>query len=164
MIRALILSLILNFEIPEIRANEGTFIDEQEFMSTKDAEKRYGTSPFSSQKFKQGSVHERSLMAVDLVKGRKFIGKKPEDVRDQLGAYTGHFWNDNIPTYIIEEGWNKGADTWQLVFLLDSDGNIDDGNIQARGIRFAFPDCVTIHLIHDRQSDVYIPFTQIDPS
>ena len=126
MIMAYMMALILRLEGAALATSEATFIDDQEFMSIAEVERKYGKKPFSNEKFKRGSVEERASMVAHLIKSKKFIGKKPEEVREQLGPYAGHFWNDNIPTYIIEEGWNKEGDTWQVVFLLDAQGNVNE--------------------------------------
>ena len=58
-----------------------------------------------------------------------FIGKSAEEVRKELGEFTGNFFSDSIPAYLIEEGWKKGKDTWQLVFLLNENGKVNEVKI-----------------------------------
>lgn len=101
----------------------------QEYMSLADAQKRWPQKPFSVDGFKKGSPRDRASMVVDLIKGGGFIGKAAQDVRNVLGDYTGYFFSDRIPAYLIEEGWQTKRDTWQVVFLLNLEGKIKEVRI-----------------------------------
>jgi hypothetical protein len=103
---------------------------DQDYMSLSDAQKKWGHRTFSIESFKSGSISDRASMAVSLVEHKaQFLGKTPKDIRKMLGGFTGYFWSERVPTYIIEEGWKNKKDTWQLVFLLSSDSAVDDVKI-----------------------------------
>ena len=100
------------------------YLSRQEFMDIKVAEKRFGIRSLVENEFRKGTVDIRAPMAVFIVKSGLFSGKSTQQVRQILGPSTGHFWNDTVPAYIIEEGWRKQESTWQLVFLLRDDGRV----------------------------------------
>ncbi len=89
------------------------------YMSVSNAKARWGITSFDANKWKAGSSKVRASMVASLVEGRQFIGKPISSIRGLLGNYSGHLWSDEIPTYIVEEGWDTGKDTWQVVFLPD---------------------------------------------
>lgn len=95
-------------------------------LSAKDAEKRWGRMDFNEAKFKSGSIEERAKMASDLLTKRQLIGIPLPTIRDKLGEPTGYFWNDQIPAYLLNEGWKTDQDVWQLVFLPGKDGKVGD--------------------------------------
>jgi len=89
----------------------------KDYMGVEDATKRWGHETFDPQKFKSGDVKKRASMVSSLIEGKTLVGKPLSEIRPLLGEFSGHYWNDNIPTYIVEEGWKTNSDTWQLVFL-----------------------------------------------
>jgi hypothetical protein len=103
-----------------------------EFMSVYDAEKKWGKTAFEAEKFKKGNEGIRASMAVSLITSKRFVGKPLRSVEAELGAPTGYYVNDGIPTYIItpEQPKGKRTDVWQLVFLPDKDWkNVDEVKI-----------------------------------
>lgn len=104
----------------------GNYLDKQIFMDLGQAEARYGVQTFVASSFRTGSTVERAKMAVSLVKKKVFVGMTPQQIKKELGNFTGYFFSDYIPAYLIEEGWEKGNDTWQLVFLLDDSGHVNE--------------------------------------
>jgi len=107
-----------------------TYLSRWETMSLDKAKKRWGESPFDPVKFKNGDLKTRSSMVVDLIKSKYFIGRDTNVVREELGAYSGFFWSDTIPVYIIEEKSEKNPKTWQIVFLIDQNWKITEIRIQ----------------------------------
>lgn len=109
------------------------YLSRQEFMNVQTAKTRYGAKPIDVDLFRKasgaGHLAMAAAMAVTIIKTKHFIGKTPQEVKSLLGPPTGHFWNDTIPSYIIEEGWRTGQSTWQLVFLLDDLGRISEARI-----------------------------------
>lgn len=71
-------------------------------------------------------MQQRAEMTVNLIESKQFVGLAPEQVKDELGPYTGRFWSYTVPAYMIEEGWKKSADSWQIVFLLGENGKVSD--------------------------------------
>jgi len=102
------------------------YLASQEFLTSSEAKIKWGNHPFSPEKFKKGSVEEKAAMAAQLTRIKTLLGKTPTEIKTLLGEFSGHFWNDSIPTYLIEEGWQKGGDSWQVVFLLDNVGRVSE--------------------------------------
>lgn len=98
----------------------------KDFMSPSDARKRWGHEKFDPEKFKNGDTKVKASMAASLIESKSLLNKPLPEVKDILGEYSGHYWNDDIPTYIIEEGWRADKDTWQLVFLPDKDRKVKE--------------------------------------
>lgn len=65
-------------------------------------------------------------MASDLLKKRQLKGLNLKLVKEKLGDHTGYFGNDQIPSYLLNEGWKRDEDVWQLAFLPGRDGNVED--------------------------------------
>ena len=106
------------------------YLANQEFMAPDKAVTLWGHKPFSADEFKNGDLTIRASMAASLIEGKALIGKTPKQVRDTLGSSTGYFWNKDIPAYFLDEGSKeKDHETWQLIFLPDSKGNIGDVRI-----------------------------------
>jgi len=122
-----VVSLI--FTLSSANSTESNYLNNQHFMSLSEAENRWGKKEFSPDAFKKEKVNNRAKMAVSLIKKKQFIGKTSTQVKEALGEFSGHFWSHNIPTYLIEEGWNQKLDTWQLVFLLDEAGKVKEVRI-----------------------------------
>lgn len=97
-----------------------------ETLSLEQAEKRWGRSVFSEENFKNGSPEIKAKMAVEIVEKKIFVGSTIQEVETALGRHDGHYKNDFIPAYALNEGWKKNEDTWQLVFLPNSDRQIKD--------------------------------------
>lgn len=112
-----------------VYGNTKSYLDKWEYMTPQSAEKRWGHKVFSAEAFKSATPQERATMSSDLITKKIFIGKTAEYVRSQLGATSGYFWSDHIPTYFIEEGWSQKKDSWQLVFLLDKNDRVTEVKI-----------------------------------
>lgn len=90
-------------------------------LSAQDASSRWGTQTFVADKFRTGDYNIRAQMASDIVKKNLFAGKSIRAVWATLGSHDGHFKNDVVPAYILNENEN---DIWQLVFLVDMDRKV----------------------------------------
>mgnify|MGYP000013392135 CR=1 FL=1 len=123
-----VIAFILFF-LPPFFSNATTYLDQQEFMSLDTAEKKYGSGSFDALKFRTAKLNERAAMAVSLIRSKKYIGKLPNDVKKDLGPYSGYFWSDSIPTYLVETSTDKAKGSWQLVFLIDEQGAITEVKI-----------------------------------
>jgi hypothetical protein len=98
-------------------------------MPTHEAEKKWGRFQFDEKQFRKASTEVRAKMAADLAEKNPYIGTRPEDIKAKLGEFTGYYWKHRVPAYLIEEGWQKKSDTWQLVFILDSNGLVKEVKI-----------------------------------
>lgn len=93
---------VTNFSTKELTANE--------------AIQKWGYIKFDSKQFKSGDYIIKSKMCSDLLNNNPYLGKSVSAVWEDLGYHDGHFKNDVVPAYILNEEEN---DVWQLVFLLD---------------------------------------------
>ena len=99
-----------------------------ETMSLKKVCKTWGSAPLDIAKFKQAEKEEteeaedttRAKMACSLLKNqKKYIGKDTSEIRNLFGDYTGHYFIDMSPAYIIGGTDKKDTNTWQIVFLIN---------------------------------------------
>lgn len=98
-----------------------------ETLKAKDVENRWGKEKFSAEVFKQASIQQRSKMAADLLKNQKqFFGKDAVEVRKSLGDFSGHYFSESYPTYLIEKGSEIHPESWQLVFLIDRNSKVKE--------------------------------------
>ena len=98
-----------------------------QIMSIKEVCKKWGEDVFDLTKFKETNTHEsvRAKMTCSLLKNQKqYYGIERHKIRNIFGVYSGHYFKDVIPTYLIETAKSKKQDTWQLVFLSDRNHKI----------------------------------------
>ncbi len=57
---------------------------------------------------------------------KQFIGKDILEIRKLFGDFTGHYFVDISPTYIVGGVNSTDTNTWQLVFLINHDEKILD--------------------------------------
>jgi hypothetical protein len=92
------------------------------FMPLSQATEKWGVDNFDSTKFQSGDERVRSAMAVDVFKNmKKYIGLTPARIRELFGQPDGYFWSDTILAYQIQYYKNSTRESWQIVFLPDSD-------------------------------------------
>lgn len=95
-----------------------------EVMSENQVCEKWGNAKLDIAEFKK-SEESRSKMACSLMKGQKqFYGKNAIEIRSLLGDFTGHYFSESYPTYLVQIAKIKGEDSWQLLFLIDSDRNV----------------------------------------
>lgn len=103
-------------------------------MSASKAEARWGSEPFDAKKFKDGDYPTRAKMAASLIKNKKqWIGRPLTDIREQLGSHDGYYFTDMVPAYLITWGEKKGDETWQIVFLPDTEYKVKELIIELNG-------------------------------
>ncbi len=93
-----------------------------ETMSLKKVCKTWGSLPLDIAQFKQAEEDEatRAKMTCSLLKNQKnYIGKDTTEIRKLFGDYTGHYFIDMSPAYIIGGVNEKDKNTWQIVFLIN---------------------------------------------
>ncbi len=90
-----------------------------DFMSTKDAETKWGTLTLNAEQFKAGDLSKRAPMAVDAIKRSLYVGKNRNDVRRDLGAPDSYFFSDTIYAYKIMPFPGPKKEIWHLVFIPD---------------------------------------------
>lgn len=90
-----------------------------EFMTPKDAEKKWGSKPFDKKLFRNGDSTKREAMAVDIVSRKLYVGKPMELVRAELGDPDSYFFSDTIYAYKIMPFPGEHKEIWHLVFIPD---------------------------------------------
>ena len=96
-------------------------------INANQAKQRWGQTSFDPQKFKSGDAKVRASMASSIVSNQNlFRGKSITEIRELLGPTDGFYFKDIFPTYLIQIGQTHDEETWQLVFLLNSERTIDE--------------------------------------
>ena len=96
-----------------------------ELMSVKKVCNRWGEAPLDVAKFKavKGEKEEeptRAKMACSLLRHQKqYIGKDTLEIRELFGGYSGYYFSDMYPVYMIERAKTGEQDSWQIVFFID---------------------------------------------
>lgn len=99
-------------------ASATSFFD-AEYLSPKDAEKKWGTLTLNHDQFKSGDLAKRAPMAVDIVKRSLFVGKSRKQVRGELGDPDSYFFSDTIYAYKIMPFPGEQKEIWHLIFIPD---------------------------------------------
>ena len=100
-----------------------------EFMSVKRVCKKWGREALDIGRFKTAGEDEsaRAGMTCSLIRSKtRYIGKKGWEIRKIFGDYSGYYFSDMFPTYLIERAKREGQDSWQIVFLLNKAGEVSD--------------------------------------
>lgn len=88
---------------------------------------KWGKATFDLSKFKTGVADEKAKMTFDLIKNKqKYIGKSTIEIRDSFGRFSGHYFSEVYPTYIIQRYSDKKPETWQIVFMINVDRKVTD--------------------------------------
>ena len=98
-----------------------------EFMSLKKVCRLWGERPFNEAKFKAAGEDKniRAKMTCSLLKNQaRYIGLDSLEIRKRLGGYSGHFFSESFPTYLINDVEKRGEDVWQILFLIDDEQKI----------------------------------------
>lgn len=109
----------------------GSFLFAQVFFRGKtlgpdEVKKKWGSVAFDAQKFKTGDFDLKAKMAYEILINKKFKGVSVVDIREQLGSPDGFYFIDTYPAYIIQSGKSRKEETWQIVFLLNSEFRVRD--------------------------------------
>lgn len=95
-------------------------------LSAEQVKKRWGAENFSESAFKQGDQAVRARMAYSLMTSKKMRGLSPSEVRAKLGDFDGHYFSESYPTYLIQVAQDKTGESWQIVFLINSEQKTKD--------------------------------------
>ena len=88
-----------------------------EFLSYKEARKKWGEMAFSGEKFKSALEKEKAPMAVNALKINAYVGKDMLQVRKDLGSPDSYFFSDTIFAYSILPFPGENKETWHLIFI-----------------------------------------------
>lgn len=90
-----------------------------DFLTVKEAQKKWGISTFNPEKFKSASEKIRGAMATDAISKQVFVGTDMLSVRKNMGTPNSYFFSDTIYAYKITEPANN-KESWQLIFIPDT--------------------------------------------
>ena len=66
-------------------------------------------------------------MACSLLKNQAdYVGMHSVEIEPLFGEFTGYYYTETQPTYLIERAKTKAGDTWQIVFLIDHDRRVSE--------------------------------------
>lgn len=85
-------------------------------MSKEEIKKRWGVAEFDAEKFKGGDQELRAKMTYSLITSGALKGLTAKEIREKLGDFSGHYFSEAYPTYMISEAKDE---SWQIVFLID---------------------------------------------
>jgi hypothetical protein len=98
-----------------------------ETMPLAQVEKTFGHDEFSETAFRMANIEKRASMAASLIKHKSYYaGTSGWEIRKRLGDYSGHYFSEMYPTYLIHEAKDRADDTWQLLFVIDADEKVKD--------------------------------------
>lgn len=81
------------------------------------------SASFNAQSFRSGTNSDRASMVADIIESKRFIGRKCNSVREELGEATGDYYvSDSNITYRLT---NKGSADWILTFLCAKNGTVE---------------------------------------
>lgn len=90
-----------------------------EFMSLKEADKKWGVKKLEKKLFREGDLTKRASMAVYIVTQKMYVGKDMLLVRKELGDPDSYFFSDTIYAYKIMPFPGENKENWHLVFIPD---------------------------------------------
>ena len=105
------------------------YLRPMEYMSLKKVCKRWGEQPFDESKFKSAGENRamRAKMTCSLLKNQqKYIGLDSLEIRKRLGDYSGYFFSESFPAYIINQTTKKDKNIWQILFFVDEDHKVSE--------------------------------------
>ena len=109
------------------------YLNRYEYMSLDKVKKKWGTTQFSSKKFKASNEQTKATMVFSLIQSKSYIGKPIKEVFSDLGRSTGYFFSESVPAYVIGDINEKPDELWQIVFLLSKDSKtIADVKVQKK--------------------------------
>ena len=105
------------------------YLRPMEYMNLKKVCKRWGDQAFDESKFKAAGENRavRAKMACSLLKNqKKYIGLDSIEIRKRLGDYSGYFFSESFPAYIINQATEKDKNIWQILFFVERDHKISE--------------------------------------
>ena len=105
------------------------YLRPMEYMSLKKVCRRWGDRPFDEAKFKAAAEDRtiRAKMTCSLLKNQKqYIGLDSLEIRKRLGDYSGYFFSESFPVYIINKATEKDRNVWQILFFVDGDHKVSE--------------------------------------
>ena len=110
------------------------YLRPMKYMSLKKVCHRWGDEPFDEAKFKAAGEDRavRAKMSCSLLKNQKrYIGLDSLEIRKRLGDYSGYFFSESFPAYIInkageQDRGEKDRNVWQILFFVDGDHKVSE--------------------------------------
>lgn len=96
-------------------------------LSAEETAKRWGKTELDIERFKNGDEKIRASMAYSLLQNKpKFTEKFVTEIRALFGNPDGFYFKDVFPAYIIQTAKTHEQETWQIVFVLNSQRHVKD--------------------------------------
>ena len=98
-----------------------------DYLSVREVCRRWGEQPLDIAVFRSSGedTSTRAAMACALLRNQDdYIGLHQLEIRPLFGNHTGYYITEGVPTYLIEVGETQAQDSWQIVFLLDSERTV----------------------------------------
>lgn len=106
-----------------------TYLQPVEYMSLKKVCHRWGDRPLDTEKFKTSGKNRsvRAKMTCSLLKNqKKYIGLSSKKIKKIFGDYSGYFFSESFPTYIINKATKKDRNVWQILFFVDGKHKVSE--------------------------------------
>ena len=116
------LSIIASFFLSISYGSIKTHLQPMEYMSLKKVCQRWGEQPLDTAKFKASGKNRsiRAKMTCSLLKNRKkYIGLDSREIKKIFGNYSGYFFSESFPTYLINSAKKGDRNVWQILFFVD---------------------------------------------
>ncbi len=100
-----------------------------DYLSVSEVCRRWGERPLDIAEFRAAEEDEsvRAAMACSLLKNQDdFFGMHHLEVSPLFGNFSGYYYTELYPTYLIEVAETTNQDTWQIVFLLGRDRTVSE--------------------------------------
>ena len=105
------------------------YLQPMEFMSLKQVCHRWGERPLDAEKFKASDKDRdiRAEMACSLLKNQnKYIGRDSLEIKKIFGDYSGYFFSEAFPTYLINKVEKGDRNVWQILFFVDGEHKVSE--------------------------------------
>lgn len=102
-----------------------------EFINYQQARNRWGSKHFDPYKFRDADTKDRAAMITELILRKLYIGGDIAKVKEDLGKPDG-FFVEGGAAYMLQERSGDIDESWQLAFVPDEHGIVQDVVIHKR--------------------------------
>ena len=102
-------------------------IQPMEFMSLEKVCQGWGEQALDAEKFKASGENRsvRAKMACSLLKNQKnYIGLDSQEIKKIFGDYSGYFFSESFPTYLINSAKKEDKNVWQILFFIGEQSKV----------------------------------------
>ena len=101
----------------------------RDYLGTGETCRRWGERPLDVATFRASEENKatRAAMACSLLRAQDdYVGMRRREILPLFGSPDGYYYTETHPTYLIEVAKTGAQDTWQIVFLIDRYGKVDE--------------------------------------